>query len=92
METKKMILMLYFIHKIGSLQQQCRKACWNQFMTYIDTNYDTLCRYLCSVVYHVKNLFPLHAYKFRMTIMCFERKWIGMHGNKKSDSNALFRR
>jgi hypothetical protein len=50
--------MLYFVHKIGSLQQQYSKVRWNQFMTYIDTNYATLCRYLCSVVHHVKNLFP----------------------------------
>jgi hypothetical protein len=38
-----------------------------------------------------KNRFLLYVYKFRMTIMCVERKWIDMHGNKKSDFNVLFR-
>jgi hypothetical protein len=28
--------------------------------------------------------------KFRMPRMCVKRKWIDMHGNKKSDLNALF--
>jgi hypothetical protein len=51
--------MLYFVYKIGSLQQQCSKTRWNQFMTYINTNYVTLCRYLCSVVHHVKILFSI---------------------------------
>jgi hypothetical protein len=32
----------------------------------------------------------LHAHKFKMARMCVERKWIGIHGNKKSDLNALF--
>jgi hypothetical protein len=27
--------------------------------------------------------FLLHAHKFRITIMCVERKWIDMHRNKK---------
>jgi hypothetical protein len=31
------------------------------------------CRHLCKVR-HVKNMFLLYAYKFRMTIMCLERK------------------
>jgi hypothetical protein len=62
-----------------------------QIMTYTNTNYVTWCRYLCSVVYHIKICFLLHAHKFRMVRMCVERKWIGMHGNKKFDLNALFR-
>jgi hypothetical protein len=47
--------------------------------------------YIWIVVHRVKNCFLLHAHKFRMTRMCFERKWIDMHENKKSDLNALFR-
>jgi hypothetical protein len=34
--------------------------------------------------------FVLHVHKFRMARICDERKWIDMHGNKKSDLNALF--
>jgi hypothetical protein len=34
--------MLYFVYKIGFLQQQCNKARWNQFITYININYATL--------------------------------------------------
>ena len=41
-------------------------------------------------IYYVKNCFLLHAHKFRMTGICDERKWIDMHGNKKSYSNVLF--
>jgi hypothetical protein len=56
-------------------------------MTCTDTNYATRCRYLCSVVHRVKKCFLLHAHRFRMVRMCVERKWIGMHRNKKSDLN-----
>jgi hypothetical protein len=58
-------------------------------MIYIDTNYVTQCRYLCNTVSHIKISFLLHVHKFRMTRMSVERKWIDMHGNKKSDLNVL---
>jgi hypothetical protein len=45
---------------------------------------------LCKSVYYIKICFLLHAHKFRMTVLCDERKWIGMHGNRKSYLNALF--
>jgi hypothetical protein len=40
------------------------------------------------VVHREKICFLLYVHKFRMTRMCVKRKWIGMHGNKKSDLNA----
>jgi hypothetical protein len=38
-----------------------------------------------------KIYFLLHTYKFRMAKMCVERKWIDIHGNRKSNLNTLFR-
>jgi hypothetical protein len=59
-------------------------------MIYIDTNYAIQCRYLCSMVHRIKNLFHAACTKFRMATMCVKRKRIGMQGNKKSDLNVLF--
>jgi hypothetical protein len=60
-------------------------------MIYTDTNYATQCSYLFNLVHCVKICLLFHAYKFRITWMCDERKWIDTHGNKKkSYLNALF--
>jgi hypothetical protein len=39
--------------------------------------------YLCNSVPCVKIRFLLYAHKFVMAGIFDERKWIGMHGNKK---------
>jgi hypothetical protein len=53
-------------------------------MIYTDTNYATRCRYLCNSVHCVKIGYLVQAHKIRLAKMYDERKWIGMHGNKKS--------
>lgn len=60
-ETKNLIEMLYFVHKCRisiTPMAPCSQTRQNQFMTYTKTNYDRRYRYLCSVIYHVKNMFP----------------------------------
>jgi hypothetical protein len=71
--------MLYFIHKNRIFTTAMQLGSLNQIMTYTDTNYDTLCRYLCSVVHHAKKCFLLHAHRFRMARMFIEKEWINMH-------------
>jgi hypothetical protein len=56
-KQKNLILMLYFVHKNMIFITAMQLGSLDQFMTYTDTNYATLCRYLCSVVHHVKNMF-----------------------------------
>jgi hypothetical protein len=51
---------------------------------YIVTNYTTLCKCLCNSVHCVKIYFLLYAHKSKMDGMRNERKWVGMHGNKKN--------
>jgi hypothetical protein len=72
-----------WLHKYRIAPTAMQLGSLNQFMIYTDTSYATQCRYLCNSVHCVKICFLLHAHKFRMTGMCDERKWIGMHGNKK---------
>ena len=72
-----------WLHKYRIAPTAMQLGSLNQFMIYTDTSYATQCRYLCKSVHCVKICFLLHAHKFRMTGMCDERKWIGMHGNKK---------
>jgi hypothetical protein len=53
-------------------------------MIYNYTSYAIRCSYLCNSAHCVKICYLLHAHKIRMTKMYDERKYIGMHGKKKS--------
>jgi hypothetical protein len=44
--------------RAGANRLVIHMAGWNQFMIYIDINYITLYKYLCSMIHHVKHLFP----------------------------------
>jgi hypothetical protein len=71
--------MFYFIHKSRILTTVMQVGS-------LEPVYDIYShKYLCTVVQCEKICFLLHAYKFRMTRMYVEKKWIDMHGNKKSD-------
>jgi hypothetical protein len=46
--------MFYFVHKNSISTTVMQLDSLNHFMTYTDTNYATLYRYLCSVVHRIK--------------------------------------
>jgi hypothetical protein len=57
--NKKSDLKLYFVHKTRISITAMQLGSLDHFMTYTDTKYATLCRYLCSVVHRVKILFSV---------------------------------
>jgi hypothetical protein len=52
-------------------------------MIFENTNYATLCKYLCNSIHCVKICFLIYAHKFRTIRMWDEWKWIDMHVNNK---------
>jgi hypothetical protein len=54
-----LILMIYFVHKNRISTTTIQLGSLEPVITYTNTNYATLCKYLCSVVHHVKNMFPV---------------------------------
>jgi hypothetical protein len=48
-------------------------------MTYTDTNYDTLCRYLWSVVHHAKKVSYYMCTDLEWQECLLKKKWNDMH-------------
>jgi hypothetical protein len=51
--------MIYFVHKNRISTTAIQLGSLEPVITYTNTNYATLCKYLCSVVHRVKNMFPV---------------------------------